>query len=362
MPTTQAMTDSWSIQSTTGQRDGRLFAGTFLTPASGMAGPMVGWRSGVVASTDVGGGPCTDLRVIQQSPSSREVRIYPGVCIINRSGQGPYVCQLSSTGTLESTSADATNPRIDLVVARLYDSAIGDTPPGGGSGAYLEIIAGTPAASPTVPSTPTGAIPLAQVNRPAGDDTIVDADITDLRKGAGIRNAPWVLLPGDSLSEAGAYTGEQRFVGRKDSSNIFPYQWWDGAAWRGQGAGATYQTTTISTLTGQTGAASLASVSFSDPGVPYKVIATGSAELSSPDSGTRVDLSCRLDTATGTLISLGIGPQGTGSWTNTDTRVSSTLSATGTKTVHLAGARIFGSGAWSSTSFNGSLSVRVIPA
>ena len=84
----------------------------------------------------------------------------------------------SSAGeTLTVPTASATNPRIDLVVARLDPTA---------NSIVLALVTGTPAGSPTAP-TPTQTesgvyeLPLAEVYVGTGVVTINPGDVTDLR-------------------------------------------------------------------------------------------------------------------------------------------------------------------------------------
>lgn len=92
---------------------------------------------------------------------------------------GTYISALTSTFTVGTlTPADATNPRTDLVVLRIDDPSNGGTTDRAGS---IEILTGTPAASPVRPSvtgTPVYAL-LAQiaVPRSGGGSPVV----TDLR-------------------------------------------------------------------------------------------------------------------------------------------------------------------------------------
>lgn len=81
-------------------------------------------------------------------------------------GTGVYRAGIpaSVTGTLEARHA--TNARIDLVVFRQYDqSVVGSHPAVGGSA--IEIIPGTPSATPVVPSKPSMAVELGRINVPA---------------------------------------------------------------------------------------------------------------------------------------------------------------------------------------------------
>ncbi|WP_459997318.1 hypothetical protein, partial [Paradesulfitobacterium aromaticivorans] len=86
-----------------------------------------------------------------------------------------------ATPALAVTAADATNPRIDIV----YVSSAG----------VISYLAGTPAASPAAPATPTDGFLLAQISVAANATTVVAANITDKRK---LKNTT------DSLADAQA--------------------------------------------------------------------------------------------------------------------------------------------------------------
>lgn len=96
---------------------------------------------------------------------------------------GPYVVTLDASETINilSTPAHATNPRDDLIIARVTDTFYGD----GSSTFSVEQIVGTPAAVPTDP-TVSGSqdyVPLARVRVAALATSIAQGNITDLREG-----------------------------------------------------------------------------------------------------------------------------------------------------------------------------------
>lgn len=76
---------------------------------------------------------------------------------------------------LQHDAADATNPRIDLVVAQVKDATFS----GVSKLWQLAVVKGTPAATPAAPAVPNNAIALAQVSIPAGSGTL--GTITDKR-------------------------------------------------------------------------------------------------------------------------------------------------------------------------------------
>ena len=75
---------------------------------------------------------------------------------------GTYLVGMTST-TIAITARDATYARIDRVIARIYDNSVDGS---GQNKAAVEIVTGTPSASPAAPTLPTGALELAQLQVP----------------------------------------------------------------------------------------------------------------------------------------------------------------------------------------------------
>lgn len=96
--------------------------------------------------------------------------------------QPTYRLRNDATVNVTIEAADATNPRIDLVVARVYDSQFAGVSDTG----TIEVVKGTAAGSPSAPSLPNNAIELAQVAVAAAATSIVTADITDSRTRASV--------------------------------------------------------------------------------------------------------------------------------------------------------------------------------
>jgi hypothetical protein len=119
------------------------------------------------------------------------------------------LCYNTTAKFVTVNAGDATNPRRDLIVARVYDSAIGD----GQTGFAIEVVTGTPAPSPSDPAIPTGAIPLCRVNVGVNATTITTANLNDLRTSTSAPGAVRSLLGGDTLSMTtdGYMYGELRF-------------------------------------------------------------------------------------------------------------------------------------------------------
>jgi hypothetical protein len=97
---------------------------------------------------------------------------------------GSALCVSTAINNLIVAGAPgAGTSRIDLVIARVYDASII-----GGSinGWQLEVVTGTPAASPAVPATPASSIVLARIAVASGQVSVTTANITDTRVMPGI--------------------------------------------------------------------------------------------------------------------------------------------------------------------------------
>lgn len=121
-----------------------------------------------------------DLKVTQNGTPNMSVNVAGGRIMIPGSEatyQGTYAAENRGTTNLAISASDPTNPRIDLVVAKVQDAAYS-----GATNAWsLAIVTGTAAASPTAPSAPANSVVLARVAVAAAATTIVTANITDYR-------------------------------------------------------------------------------------------------------------------------------------------------------------------------------------
>ncbi|MDG4857365.1 hypothetical protein P8605_04200 [Streptomyces sp. T-3] len=136
--------------------------------------------------------------------------------------QGAYPVAVTAPESLTFADGDPANPRIDLVVLRIYDAAHDDS---GEVRAAVEIIPGTPGAAPTPPPTPTGALGLYRVAVAAqvsagGGGIDFPAATTDVRR---YTVAVGGITP---YSVAGAHRGQYRDTGTG-------LQRYSGAAWVG---------------------------------------------------------------------------------------------------------------------------------
>ena len=137
---------------------------------------IVGNRPGIVGAGD--------LVVTQKSGTpNMSVDVAEGQVIVagdEATYQGVYLCEARGVTNLVIAAADATNPRRDLIIARVRDSAYS----GATDTFSIEVVQGTPAGSPSDPSLPTGSVyVLARVAVAAGATSISNANITDGRAG-----------------------------------------------------------------------------------------------------------------------------------------------------------------------------------
>jgi hypothetical protein len=122
----------------------------------------------------------SSLEVTQNSPAGMSVRVASGWAAIvgtTQANMGTYVGYNDGTVVLGLTTADPTNPRIDRVCMTVNDAYY----TGSLNNVVLQVVAGTPAGSPTAPATPANSISLATIAVAAGATAITTANITDTR-------------------------------------------------------------------------------------------------------------------------------------------------------------------------------------
>lgn len=154
-----------------------------------------------------------DLEVTELDTPAMGVKVASGVGYVQgdqAATQGHYRIFNDASKNLTIAVADVTHPRKDRIIAQVYDSIdIG----GVDDEWVLEVLTGTPAASPVVPNLPDNTLDLAIVDVEANETTILNADITDQRTqialqnvsgGAGIGDG-WIAV-GDTWTYASATT------------------------------------------------------------------------------------------------------------------------------------------------------------
>jgi hypothetical protein len=122
----------------------------------------------------------TSLAVTQNSPVGMSVIIAGGWAAIvgtTQANMGTYVGYNDAPTVVAITTANPTNPRIDLICMTVQDAYY----TGAQNNVIFQVVAGTPAGSPVVPSVPANSIALAEVAVAAGALSITTANITDRR-------------------------------------------------------------------------------------------------------------------------------------------------------------------------------------
>jgi hypothetical protein len=120
------------------------------------------------------------LEVTANSPVGMSVLVSSGWAAIvgtTQANMGTYVAYNDATVTLTITTANPTNPRIDLICMTVNDSYYS----GATNNVAFQVIAGTPAGSPVAPALPANSISLATVAVAAGALSITSGNITDTR-------------------------------------------------------------------------------------------------------------------------------------------------------------------------------------
>ena len=124
----------------------------------------------------------SSMQVTAQGSPNMTVNIASGWAGIlsSTSNAGVYIAYNDATVVATITTADATNPRIDRVVATVNDAYYS----GSTNTVVYAVVAGTPAASPSAPATPNNSISLATIAVAANTTTITSGNITDTRVAA----------------------------------------------------------------------------------------------------------------------------------------------------------------------------------
>lgn len=139
----------------------------------------LGSRAGVFRTTS------TSLKVTEKSGTpNMSVDVAAGACSVKgteggNTGSGYFVEAQSTTNVVISAS-DPTNARKDLLVVRIKDQDFASGSPSTNT-ATIEVVTGTPAASPADPTIPDNCVVLARVTVAAASTSVTNANITDLR-------------------------------------------------------------------------------------------------------------------------------------------------------------------------------------
>lgn len=142
--------------------------------------------------------------------------------------QGSYLYGLGTAETHTATAAHATNPRKDIIVARVYDT---DEDASGLRIGRSEYIVGTPAGSPSEPAVPAGSIKLATLDVPATGGGGLGSAVVTLNHTYTVANGG--ILPLRSSTEETALTPWQGQLAYRMDTALFRVR--GSAAWRDLG-------------------------------------------------------------------------------------------------------------------------------
>jgi len=136
--------------------------------------------------------------------------------------QGAYHVYNDGTVNLSVASSDATNPRIDLVIARVQDSFYS----GATNSASVTVVTGTPAASPTDPTLPANALVLARVRVPATSTSVVTDRIADVRTRAASGSESYTRTGFKNAIINGDFRINQRGFTSTTTNNTYGHDRW----------------------------------------------------------------------------------------------------------------------------------------
>lgn len=219
------------------REDTRLVSLGALTPTSAVA-----TRSGILP-----GSPDGQWRIsgftLTGTANTMTASVSPGRAVLQGTdSQGAYPVALTQYLPLTFADGDALYDRIDLVVLRVYDDAYDGLDR---TEAVVEIIPGTPAATPAVKPVPALAIPLYQVTvakgTSAGGGGLAWSSVLADRRTATV--AVGGILPVTSDTTSGSYPGQYRDLNGQ-------LQRWNGSAWADYPVLPTWQSWTPAWTTG----------------------------------------------------------------------------------------------------------------
>lgn len=204
---------SWIQASSHPADTDRLVLEGLMNPAGA---PVSGAAYGV-------GQAVNDLKVQAKGTPNMSVDVLSGhgwVDGTEGANQGAYHVYNDATKNVVVAASDPTNPRKDLVVAKVQDAAYS-----GATNAWsIAVVTGTPAASPAEPAVPVNAIVLALVDVAALATTVVNGNITDRRRRAS--GLGGVAVCTSATRPAAPYAGQVIF---ETDTNFLKV--WSGSAW-----------------------------------------------------------------------------------------------------------------------------------
>lgn len=163
-----------------------------------------------------------DLKVV--ASSGLTVSVGAGAAYVQgdvRSNQGVYHVINDSAETVTLAAAPATNPRIDVIIARVKDADAEGTE----NSASLEAVTGTESSTPTAPVVPKNSLVLAYVNVAVGASSLSSANITD-KRGSRATALGGTIVCQSTTRPSGSWVGQEIYETDTGYKRV-----WSGTAW-----------------------------------------------------------------------------------------------------------------------------------
>jgi hypothetical protein len=157
----------------------------------------------------------TDLQITQNGGGNMSVNVSSGWAAIvgtTQTNMGTYMAYNDASTNLLISTANPSNPRIDLICVTISDAFYTGTL----NQVAFQVVAGTPAASPAVPATPANSLAIGQVLVGAGVSSIITANITNYGVVAG---SPFVTATG-SATLTNKILASDSFTGPIENSTV----------------------------------------------------------------------------------------------------------------------------------------------
>lgn len=234
------------------------------------------------------------------------ITIQPGACVIAGNagvGNGAYRTALGAAETGQLAARSATNPRIDRVIYRVLDTSVV-----GSHGAYtgrIEVLTGTPAASPAVPALPTLAIELARITVPATGGGVATVDSSWRPYAAAIGG----ILPVATAARLPA-TPNAKWLKAVAIDTGREYTW-NGAAWILDGTWVTYGVAITSEFGAYANASATGRYVIFGKTIHFAILGT-IITAGTASGGVRLALPVAVNTGGGQVVAFGRENQSTG--------------------------------------------------
>jgi hypothetical protein len=138
-----------------------------------------------------------------QASPNMSIRVGSGLCYVpgtESPTQGAYAVMNDAEVTLAVSAAHGSLSRIDSVVARVRDSDYS----GSDNDALLQVVAGTPAGSPSAPTLPNNTLRLANITVGPAVSSITNPDIADTRRFAAALGGIMPVQAASNLASIGS--------------------------------------------------------------------------------------------------------------------------------------------------------------